>query len=161
MSLCRIDPQWANPKTVQTDIRHGTFELAAGKVEITYEETGTRVLLVGPANYYVDSSNSGALLDGLVFVYFLERPDAKTILEHPLFHVRTPTVLVTDGGGSEFGSAWTRPRRATWPFFAAEPTFNWRAGKQRRALQASRLDLREAPAEPRPPGARSRRGGKG
>ena len=46
----------------------GVFELAGGMVEVTYEDTGRKVLLVGPATYFVDSSESGALLDGLALV---------------------------------------------------------------------------------------------
>ena len=46
--------------------------------------------------------DSGILAEGRAFFYFLEKPDAKAILDHPLFRVRTPTLIVTDGGGSQF-----------------------------------------------------------
>ena len=100
--VTEINPQWVHPQAAPADVRRGVFELAGGMVEVTYKDTGRKVLLVGPATYFVDSSESGALLDGLALVYSLQRPDAKTILEHPLFRIRTPTVVVTDGGGSEF-----------------------------------------------------------
>jgi hypothetical protein len=71
-------------------------------VEIAYPGAGTRVLLIGPATYFVDSPYSGALAEGRLFVYYLETPDSKTILAHPLFRVRSPTLIVTDEGGAEF-----------------------------------------------------------
>jgi hypothetical protein len=102
VATMEVDCRWAHPASAEADMRHGKFELAEGRLEITYQDTDTRVLLVGPATYFVDSSSGGILAEGRLFVYFLEKPNAKKVLDHPLFRVRTPTVIVTDGGGSEF-----------------------------------------------------------
>jgi hypothetical protein len=98
----QINCQWLHPATAQADMRHGKFELAGGMLEITYRPSETKVVLFGPATYFVDSEHGGSLAAGKLLVYFVQTPDANPILDHPLFRVRTPTATVIDGGRSDF-----------------------------------------------------------
>jgi hypothetical protein len=95
--------RWANPQTAEEDVRHGKFELASGILEITYADTGAKVLLAGPVTYFVDSAHSGALAHGKMVFHLAYKPTPQEVWARPLFRVRTPTVIVTDHGGAEFG----------------------------------------------------------
>ena len=86
----------------EADVRHGKFELVDGMLEITYRPSETKVLVFGPASYFVDSDHGGALAEGKLLVYFVQTPDAKPILGQSLFRIRTPTSTVTNGGRSDF-----------------------------------------------------------
>ena len=96
---------------------------------------------------------SGTLLDGLALVYSLQRPDAKTIFEHPLFRIRTPTVVVTDGGGSEFMVGVDKTPESHVSVLGRPSGSPVGGAECHENLADQGRDLREAPAEPRPSSA--------
>jgi hypothetical protein len=112
--------QWAEAGMAlqpQTDVRAGQrYVLKSGKLEITYQ-TGTRVVVQGPATFEVDSSYSGYLSRGVLTAYVpgeernttgsrdraTGREDAASseaeVASHPLFHVRTPHGITSNRKG--------------------------------------------------------------
>jgi hypothetical protein len=128
-----IDCQWANPGTAAQEARKGRFNLASGLLELTYQ-SGVRVWLGGRISYVADGPYGGCLSHGTVMVSTPasadgiagapcepcfdgvvpsapgSSPDSAPLRpagggSHPLFRIRTPTLIITDHGGSQFGVA--------------------------------------------------------
>jgi hypothetical protein len=122
-----IDCQWSDPAVAPADraavpLGH-RYLLTAGLLEITYD-TGTRVILEGPADYEIESASGGLLSLGRLTARVEargERTANPTLSGHrpeggrereptaslaprpsPLFTVRTPAATITDLG-TEFG----------------------------------------------------------
>ena len=103
-SACR----WHDPKSAAVDgeaVRAGrAFVLVEGSVEITYN-TGTRVVLQGPAVYLAASHNGGFLRLGTLTARVTDRKSLEAEADkypnasarrHALFAVCTPTAEATD-----------------------------------------------------------------
>ena len=102
------DPAFAakDPTTVLVGMEY-TLADEKSLLEITYD-TGTKVILEGPAAYVVESANSGFLRSGKITVRVAaHRPPEHRDVAHPeadgsLFWLRSGTVDVINRGGGEF-----------------------------------------------------------
>ncbi len=108
-----VDCRWAESCSLTRGTRVSTgqrLRLAAGLVEVTYD-SGAKVLLQGPANYLIDSEDSGYLSIGRLTARVEQQPlivardksriapaDATNSNGSPLFAVRTPRAVITDLG---------------------------------------------------------------
>jgi hypothetical protein len=94
--VAAIDSRWASPQQPLNDgdsLNRGPVRLAGGRIEIRFDR-GARMIVEGPANFEVRSSNSVFLSSGMIV--------AKVPPQAIGFSVETPTATVVDLG-TEFG----------------------------------------------------------